>query len=1247
MKKYRRSLATLLVFLLVANILPMSAFAERIYDFPLRAADNKLIADENTRYVTLVKQDPQSKLITATVQIQHNSSGTEKLAIKTLGMGIYFNDKVAPYAYNPSQPAFDSGKLFPGGRLYPQSKEDNTEFLKYCKPLVKDYDVLGAQLIQRDANAKMIYTSISSSDLTYAPELLINPGQTLDIMEFYFMPANGTDLLDGDMFSYSYYFEAFPEVIRIAPVIANGVFFVEATGREVPLTNNYIVSPNTFKLHIRQPIPEVSPDNSGRLIAGFDPDTMEWSDSASGPFSSDPLTVGNDARTIYIRLKGDESYGGNDPMYGNYKKFLTGMSAQVTFEAAEIPTIPMPDASVVKTGVNKTAVDDKTRVGDVIEYTITASNNGTPESVWANTVLTDTISQFVTISVVPEGATYDPLTRVLTVNFGDIPGGQSKVVIFQVSVNANAYDEDITNGVTVSGKDSKESDAGDLNVTVKEDGGDRVVESEPVVVIPPARASLTKRGVNLDSADGKTRVGDRIEYTITATNIAEAASTWANAVLTDTISLYVTIDESSIAPEGVTYDPLTRVLSANLGDIPGGVSKVVTFRVSVNANAYDKDITNGVTVSGKDGKGNDAGDLNVTVNEEGDNRIVESEPVVEKNPAIAVLRKVGVNLTSNDGKTRVGDEIEYTISVGNGGREGSVWADAVLTDAIPLHVTFKTSSIPTGGNYVYDSENRILTVNLGDIAGGETKEVKFNVTVNEDAYGKDITNGVTVHGKDGKDDDAGGLSETVEEDGDRREVEGEVNYTVSFNVNGEIESSQVVKEGEKAIKPDADPYKEGYTFSGWRLDGVDGDLYDFDAPVNSDITLFASWTKNPKPPRYPSLMDIRKAGVNKTSTDGKTRVGDAIEYTIIVENIGDEESILANVELTDEININVTLVNGADGVTLPDGAYCDYNPESRELYVNLGDIEALEMKAVTFTVIVGENAYGEDITNGVTVSAKDGVDEEANDIEDEVEEDGDGRVVERKKTFTVSFNVDGAIVSSQVVTEGERAARPEADPSKAGYNFNGWRLGRVTGSLYDFDAPVNANITLYASWTIVLKTVFTVTFYAGDVVYQTAQVQEGNAVMKPILNPQKPENPDHYTFDKWRLGNGEGEAYDFATAVHSDLALYASWTYKGGGAGPVIDYDRPTVTTPTYTPPVVVPPPAPPAPVVTIEDIPTALSNIPSVPLKKYEEEEAPAGNLPKTRVSGGFEIGFSTFLYYIGALGASIFLLKKEEDSE
>ncbi len=72
-------------------------------------------------------------------------------------------------------------------------------------------------------------------------------------------------------------------------------------------------------------------------------------------------------------------------------------------------------------------------------------------------------------------------------------------------------------------------------------------------------------------------------------------------------------------------------------------------------------------------------------------------------------------------------------------------------------------------------------------------------------------------------------------------------YTVVFDSNGGSETaSQIVEEGQTAVVP-MEPYKTGYTFSGWYSDVDLTEEYDFSSAVNADITLYALWVVETAP----------------------------------------------------------------------------------------------------------------------------------------------------------------------------------------------------------------------------------------------------------------------------------------------------------------------------------------------------------------------------------------------------------------
>ena len=69
-------------------------------------------------------------------------------------------------------------------------------------------------------------------------------------------------------------------------------------------------------------------------------------------------------------------------------------------------------------------------------------------------------------------------------------------------------------------------------------------------------------------------------------------------------------------------------------------------------------------------------------------------------------------------------------------------------------------------------------------------------------------------------------------------------FTVKFNSNGGSKvNDQTVEIGKTASKP-SNPTKSGYAFDAWYQDTSMETPYDFNLPVNSDLTLYARWSEN-------------------------------------------------------------------------------------------------------------------------------------------------------------------------------------------------------------------------------------------------------------------------------------------------------------------------------------------------------------------------------------------------------------------
>jgi uncharacterized repeat protein (TIGR02543 family) len=136
---------------------------------------------------------------------------------------------------------------------------------------------------------------------------------------------------------------------------------------------------------------------------------------------------------------------------------------------------------------------------------------------------------------------------------------------------------------------------------------------------------------------------------------------------------------------------------------------------------------------------------------------------------------------------------------------------------------------------------------------------------------------------------------------------------------------------------------------------------------------------------------------------------------------------------------------------------------------------------------------------------------------------------------TVSFNSEGgSSVPAESVAYASTATAP-ANPTRAGYSFDGWYDAPSGGSLYDFSTPVTSSLTLYAQWGIDHETV---SFNSEG---GSSVPAESVAYASTATAPANPTRAG-YSFDGWYDAPSGGSLYDFSTPVTSSLTLYAQWT---------------------------------------------------------------------------------------------------------
>lgn len=360
-----------------------------------------------------------------------------------------------------------------------------------------------------------------------------------------------------------------------------------------------------------------------------------------------------------------------------------------------------------------------------------------------------------------------------------------------------------------------------------------------------------------------------------------------------------------------------------------------------------------------------------------------------------------------------------------------------------------------------------------------------------------------------------------------------VTHTVSFYTDGgNTVAQQTVNDGETVTVPDT-PTKNGYTFSGWTLNG---EPYDFNLPVTADITLKATWVENqkPQPKRHTVTFDTTGGSEigQQTVDEGEkaiqpanpTREGYDFQGWLL-----NGQAYDWNTPITGDITLTASWTEKAPTLfTVAFNTGGASNIPSQK--VKEGDKAArpTDPKRTGYT-FTGWQLNGKDydwntpITTDIILTAT-----------------WQKNETPKPVFYTVKFDTgNGSKIDLQTIQQGGKVKKP-ADPTLNSYKFIGWQLD---GKDYDFNTAVSKDMTLTAVWEAntlpptVKKHTVTVTLYDGKT--ERYEVKDGEKLTLPS-NPTR----DGYVFDGFI--DKDGNVYDMSKPVVKDLTLTCVWKKANG-----------------------------------------------------------------------------------------------------
>lgn len=291
----------------------------------------------------------------------------------------------------------------------------------------------------------------------------------------------------------------------------------------------------------------------------------------------------------------------------------------------------------------------------------------------------------------------------------------------------------------------------------------------------------------------------------------------------------------------------------------------------------------------------------------------------------------------------------------------------------------------------------------------------------------------------------------------------ESNLTVKFDTQGGSAVEDVPAGlGVPITKPD-DPTREGYTFKGWYTSTTYETEWNFDDNVMDNMTLHAKWEIN----HYDVTFDTNGGNdIDKQTIDhgGKANkpADPTKEYYAFAgwysdEKLTKEFKFDSAIKATTTLYAKWTPVKYDITYELDGGENHKDNPATYTIEDEI-TLKAPVKKNYTFLGWTYKGQSEPQMTVTIIKGTHDALSYTAN---------------WKLNEYAVDFKTNSDdVIASITVQHGDKITRPEKEPVKAGYVFNGWYSDKECTKAWDFDKNVvTGKTTLYAGYKEILKSV--------------------------------------------------------------------------------------------------------------------------------------------------------------------------------
>lgn len=347
-------------------------------------------------------------------------------------------------------------------------------------------------------------------------------------------------------------------------------------------------------------------------------------------------------------------------------------------------------ASAPNISISKTVNTPDATVGDILTYTVIATNAGI--SAVQNLVISDTPSgsEFVPGSVTINGTTAGSASPVSGIAVGTLNSSSSVTVTYQARVTSVPSTGSVTNR------------AGAAFTSGSFNGVSTSITVSTPVFQPVIQVVKSASTTNLT-------VGDTFNYSIQINNTGNIAAT---VTLTDPIPAGAVFSTNSVIINGVPTPGVSPATGINLGSIAAGSSATVTFVATITSLPESRQLTNQAVAS-----------FNYTLPS---GRTIAGFSS-SNNIAIPVsLPNVTIVNSDNVEYGVVGDVIRYTSVIRNNGTVAV--NNVVYVNPLPPNTPFVPGSVIVNGTS-FPLSNPTAGIPIGTLAPGAEVTVTFEVTI--------------------------------------------------------------------------------------------------------------------------------------------------------------------------------------------------------------------------------------------------------------------------------------------------------------------------------------------------------------------------------------------------------------------------------------------------------------------------------------------------------------------------------------